>query len=137
MKKTGALIGLAIIVAALVFSAVAFKSSLINYVPFKEAMTDTDSDVQIMGAPVSGTMAYSEGTLHFSIAESGTDAVMPVIFTGPKPDDLDTAMSKATKIGAQGTYDPRRQVFVADNLLVKCPSKYQGQSATERNYGAS
>jgi cytochrome c-type biogenesis protein CcmE len=48
---------------------------------------------------------------------------------------LDSAMSKAVAINAQGTYDPARHVFVADNLLVKCPSKYQGQGTTERSYG--
>ena len=60
---------------------------------------------------------------------------MPVIYQGPKPEDLDSAMTKAVAINAQGTYDPKQQVFVADNLLVKCPSKYQGQGATERSYG--
>lgn len=133
MKKTGALIGLAIIAAALIFSGMAFKSSLINYVPFQEARANTDSNVQIMGAPVNGTMQYENGALHFALRETATNAVMPVVFQGPKPDDLDTAMSKATQIGAQGAYDRRQQVFVADNLLVKCPSKYQG--TTERKYG--
>lgn len=133
MKKTGALIGLVIIVAVLAFSAVTFKTSLINYVPFREAMAATDSNVQIMGAPVNGTMAYADGELHFSMRENGTNAVMPVVFKGPKPDDLDTAMTKAAKITAQGTYSKTQQVFEADNLLVKCPSKYQG--TTERSYG--
>jgi cytochrome c-type biogenesis protein CcmE len=42
-------------------------------------------------------------------------------------------MTKAAKITAQGTYSKTQQVFQADNLLVKCPSKYQG--TTERSYG--
>jgi cytochrome c-type biogenesis protein CcmE len=133
MKKTGAIIGLVIIVATLIFSGTAFKKSLISYVPFKEAMADTGSSVQIMGAPVDGTMQYGDGSLRFSMRETGTDAVMPVVFKGPKPDDLDTAMSKASKITAQGSFDPQQHLFVADNLLVKCPSKYQG--TTERSYG--
>ena len=60
--------------------------------------------------------------------------LMPVTYKGPKPEDLDSAFSKAVAIGATGTYDPAQHVFVADKLLVKCPSKYQGQT-TDRSYG--
>lgn len=135
MKNKGAVIGLIIIIGALAFSAVAFKNNLVNAVPFAEAMRATDSDVQVMGAPVAGTMNYdsSAHALRFTIREKSTNQMMPVVYKGPKPDDLDSAMSKAVAINAQGTYDPAQGAFVADNLLVKCPSKYQG--TTERSYG--
>jgi cytochrome c-type biogenesis protein CcmE len=136
-KKAGLLIGLTVIVASLGFAGKTLKTSLINYVPFTEAMAATDSTVQIMGAPAPGSMHYADGRLYFSMRDDrGT--LMPVVFQGPKPDDLDTAMSKATKITAQGTYNRSQQVFVAENLLVKCPSKYQGAKGNqERSYGAS
>ncbi|MGI4791590.1 MAG: cytochrome c maturation protein CcmE [Janthinobacterium lividum] len=136
MKNKGAVIGLVIIVGALAFSAVAFKNNLVNAVPFSEAIRATDSDVQVMGAPIPGTMNY-DSTLHalrFTMRDS-SGQTLPVIYKGPKPDDLDSAMSKAVAINAQGTYDPAQHAFVADNLLVKCPSKYQGQGTTERSYG--
>ncbi len=137
MKNKGAVIGLIIIIGALAFSAVAFKNNLVNAVPFAEAMKATDSDVQVMGAPVTGTMNYDSSVhaLRFTLCEKATNQMMPVVYKGPKPDDLDSAMSKAVAINAQGTYDPAQGVFVADNLLVKCPSKYQGQGTTERSYG--
>lgn len=137
-NKTGAVIGLVIIVAALAFCAFTFKGSLMNLVPFTEAKADTDATVQIMGAPVQGTMLYDNDAhaLRFAMTD-GNGETMPVVFHGPKPEDLDSAMSKAAKITAQGTYDPRQQVFEADNLLVKCPSKYQGTTGTERHYGSS
>jgi cytochrome c-type biogenesis protein CcmE len=136
MKNKGAVIGLIIIVAALAFSALAFKNNLVNAVPFAEAMKATDSDVQIMGAPLAGTMSYDNSlhALRFDLKDA-TGQIMHVTYNGPKPEDLDSAMSKAVAINAQGTYDPARHVFVADNLLVKCPSKYQGQGTTERSYG--
>ncbi len=136
MKNKGAVIGLIIIIGALAFSAVAFKNNLVNAVPFAEAMRATDSDVQIMGAPIAGTMSYDSGAhaLRFTMLEKSTGQTLPVAYKGPKPDDLDSAMSKAVAINAQGTYDPAQGVFVADNLLVKCPSKYQGQT-TDRSYG--
>ena len=136
MKNKGAVIGLIIIIAALAFSAVAFKNNLVNAVPFSEAIQATDSDVQVMGAPVAGTMNY-DNTVHalrFTMRDT-SGQTLPVVYKGPKPDDLDSAMSKAVAINAQGTYDPSQRAFVADNLLVKCPSKYQGQGTTERSYG--
>ncbi len=136
MKNIGAVIGLVIIIGALAFSAVAFKSNLVNAVPFAEAIKATDSDVQVMAPPVPGTMAY-DSTVHavtFTMREKETGRLLAVIYKGPKPEDLDSAMSKAVSIGATGTYDPAQRVFVADKLLVKCPSKYQGQT-TDRSYG--
>jgi len=134
MKRKGAIVGLIVIVAALAFSAHAFKTALISYVPFADARNAGDTTVQIMGAPF-GKMRYSGGALYFSIRDEH-GSTMPVVFHGPKPDDLDTAMDKATKIGAQGTFDRKTQQFMADSLQVKCPSKYDG-APTTRDYGAS
>ena len=136
MKKVGPIIGLVIIVATLAFCATTFKRTMMAAVPFTEATHATDQTVQIMGTPVDGTMRYdnTRGALLFTMKDTQGTA-MPVIFKGPKPEDLDTAMVKATKITAQGTYNPTQQAFVAENLLVKCPSKYQGQDGSERSYG--
>ena len=134
MKNKGAVIGLVIIVAALAFSASAFKNNLVNAVPFAEAVKATDSDVQIMGAPVKDTMIPDGHGLRFDLKDT-SGAVMHVVYQGPKPEDLDSAMNKAVAINAQGTYDAKQHAFVADNLLVKCPSKYQGQGTTDRSYG--
>ncbi len=135
MKNKGAALGLIIIVAALAFSAVAFKGNLVNAVPFDDAKKASDTGVQIMGAPVLGTMDYdsSAHALRFALRDT-SGQTMPVLYRGPKPEDLDGAMSKAVAINATGTYDPAKRVFVADTLLVKCPSKYQGQQ-TQRSYG--
>ena len=136
MKSKGALFGIAIIVAALGFCALTFRGSLMNLVPFAQARAATDTTVQIMGAPVQGTMIYDSDVhaLRFSMRDD-SGQIMPVVFQGPKPDDLDTAMSKAVKITAQGSYNPSRQFFMASNLLVKCPSKYQGAGSSPSETG--
>ena len=139
MKPKGAIVGLVIILAALGFSASAFKSSLVSYIPFQDALKATDTTVQIMGAPVAGTMVYDEGAhaLRFTL-DDGQGHRMPVTYHGPKPEDMDSAAAKGTKIAVQGTYDAAQRLFVADKLLVKCPSKYNGNgSGQERSYGAS
>ena len=138
MKHKGALLGLAIIVAALGFSATAFKSSLVNYIAIPEAIKATDTTVQVMGAPVEGTMAYDDvaHALRFQLRDDH-NATLPVVYHGPKPEDMDTASAKGTKIAVQGTYDPAQRQFVADKLLVKCPSKYNGTGPQDRAYGSS
>ncbi|MBV9849483.1 MAG: cytochrome c maturation protein CcmE [Armatimonadetes bacterium] len=138
MKHKGAILGLVIIVAALGFSANAFKSSLINYIPFADAMKATDATVQVMGAPVEGTMIYDDAAhaMRFLLRDD-QNQTLPVIYHGPKPEDMDSASAKGTKIAVQGTYDPAQHQFVADKLLVKCPSKYNGAGGQERSYGSS
>ena len=137
MKHKGAILGLVIIVAALGFSASTFKSSLVSYIPFSDAMKAADTTVQVMGAPVEGTMKYddTEHALRFALRDD-RNQTLPVIYHGPKPEDMDSASAKGTKIAVQGTYDPAQRQFVADKLLVKCPSKYNGGSNQERSYGS-
>jgi cytochrome c-type biogenesis protein CcmE len=134
--KPGPIIAIAVILAALAFGAYAFKGSLIAYVPFSQAISaaSTGSTVQIIGAPIKGDTSYNQtvGALSFKMQEPGTGAVMPVIFKSPKPDNFDEAI----KVTAIGHYDPQAQTFMADNLLVKCPSKYAGQTAQDRSYAA-
>ncbi len=136
--KLGSIITICVIAAAMLFGAVAFKNSLVAYVPFSQAVqaAETGSTVQIMGVPEKGQTAFDQasGCLHFVLAEQGTSSVMPVVFKSPKPDNFD----QAVKIAAIGHYDPAAKTFVADNLLVKCPSKYAGDTSgqTNRSYSA-
>lgn len=134
--KPGPIIAILIILFALGFGAYAFKGSLIAYVPFAQAIqaAGTGSTVQIIGAPIKGDTSYNQavGALTFSLREPGTGSVMPVIFKSPKPDNFDSAI----KVTAIGHYDPQAREFMADNLLVKCPSKYAGQSASDRSYAS-
>ena len=138
MKQQGAMIGLVIILAALGFGMTAFKTSLVNYVPFADARRATDTSVQVMGAPVPGTLNYSTGehALHFILSDEHGQT-LPVIYHGPKPEDMDSASAKGTKIAVQGAFDPAQHQFVADKLLVKCPSKYNGTGGPQdRSYSS-
>jgi len=133
-KNIGAIVGLVVIAATLAFCATSFKSTLISYVPISEAKAAGDASVQIMAAPVAGTTVF-DSTLHALrfVMDDGKGGRIPVIYRGPKPEDFDTAAQRGYKIVAQGSYDTRQQAFVADTLLVKCPSKYQGK---DNNSGA-
>ena len=137
MKNKGAIIGMIVIVAALVFSGSAFQANLVNYLPFAQARAAKGETVQVMGAPEPGTMNYADGTLRFTLREEKTGELMAATYKGPKPEDMDTASQAGSKIGAEGAYDPATQTFIADKLMIKCPSKYKGGGATQRNYGGA
>ncbi len=127
--KLGPVIGIAVIILALGLGGYFFKGSLTPYQPFKVAMASasTGATVQIMGAPIKSATQYDQttGTLDFTLMEPSTGSLMPVVFKSPKPDNFD----EAVQVTAIGRYDSTEKVFQADNLLVKCPSKYAGQKA--------
>ena len=121
------------VVGALVFVALgvySFKKSLTPYVPFAEARK-TPGVVQVAGTLVKDSSRYTEDdkSLHFLLQEKqGTDT-LEVVYAGAKPVNFEDAVS----IVAIGTFEGGK--FGARQLLVKCPSKYQG-TKQERTYGS-
>ncbi len=55
---------------------------------------------------------------------------MPVLYAGVKPGNFE----EATEIVAVGSYSDG--AFHAEQLLVKCPSKYQGIEGEETSYAS-
>lgn len=104
-----------------------FSEQITPYVDFPEARTSQRA-VQIIGLLVDG---YSEidpetGALSFTLQEEEGDETLDVIYTGgPKPGNFE----QADKIVAIGKYE--NGAFHSDQLLVKCPSKYQGMEDEE------
>ena len=115
--------GLAIIVAALAFGARAFVTNLTPYVSFPEARR-APAAVQVMGKLDKESISTDADQLLFTIVAPDGDR-LPVSFTAARPSNF----SMATEVTAIGKYDG--QVFRANNLLVKCPSKYQGTETTK------
>lgn len=124
--KPGPLVALAVIFGALAFGARAFVTNLTPYLPFAEAR-QRDGNVQVMGKLDKGSVVYADGVLRFTLLDGKGDK-MPVRFPRAKPSNFDQAI-EVTAIGRwNGT------AFEANNLLVKCPSKYQG--AETKSYTA-
>ncbi|HEV8268528.1 MAG TPA: cytochrome c maturation protein CcmE [Thermoanaerobaculia bacterium] len=128
MKKAY-LAGAVLILGFLVLGLTTFNSSITPYVDFKEARSHGGT-VQVMGALEKGTSTYdtSTKTLHFKILDTKTNDFLPVAYRDVKPANFEDALS----VVAIGRYDGH--AFVAEKLLVKCPSKYQGQEV-EKKYG--
>lgn len=112
----------------MILSFFAFKKSLTPYVSFSEAKT-SNKIVQIAGTLEKNSINYNEenAILQFKLKEKDGKDIIGVLYKGPKPLNFEDA----TSVVAIGVYDGIN--FNAKQLLVKCPSKYQG-TKLERKY---
>ena len=129
MKKAY-LVGAGLLLVFLVLGLTTFSKTMTPYVTFQEAQASSGT-VQVMGGLQKGTSSYDTATktLRFKLVDPKTNEVLPVSYSDVKPANFEDAVS----IVAIGRY--RENAFHAEKLLVKCPSKYQGQE-TEKHYGA-
>ena len=128
-RRVWYIVGGVLIVAFLAYGATSFKSNLTPYVSFEEAQR-SPRKVQVAGGLVPDSTSYIEDKemLEFGMVEENGDT-MTVHYEGVKPGNFE----EATQIVAIGSYSDG--VFHAKQLLVKCPSKYQGVEGEERSYG--
>lgn len=85
-----------------------------------------DEYVRVGGEVVEGTIDYDqrELVLRFTLrAPEAPETTVDVRYDGPKPD----AFEPDIEVLAEGTYARAEKLFRAQNLLVKCPSKYQSE----------
>jgi cytochrome c-type biogenesis protein CcmE len=114
------IIGAAIIVVALALAFTTFQDSLTAYVDYDQARK-LDKNCQVMGDIDKEHVTYdvAAGVLRFPIQDESGDRMI-VQFAGAIPGNFEQAKS----VVAIGRYREGR--FQAEQLLVKCPSKYQG-----------
>ncbi len=117
------------IVVAIVLLAVAagvgvtsFKRTMTPYIGFKEARSASGL-VQVNGklADKDYVLKPEEQFLQFKLRDEAGD-VMPVEYRGIIPGNFDQAVSVVAIGKFQGDH------FEAQQLLVKCPSKYQAEA---------
>ena len=121
------IVGAALLVAFAAFSAGAFRESLTPYVSFEQARA-MDRVVQVAGDPVHAETQYDREAqaLRFTLIEPDSGDRIRVSYSGLKPANFDDAVS----VVAIGTYNADGNTLEARQLLVKCPSKYQGIEET-------
>jgi cytochrome c-type biogenesis protein CcmE len=112
-----------IVVLAVALGAFALRGgAMVSYASIDEAKA-VARPVQVFGFLYSKGAYDDAGRWTFDIqGESGE--VLTVVYPHAKPGNFDQAIS----VVAIGAYDQQEQHFVADKLLVKCPSKYQEQA---------
>jgi cytochrome c-type biogenesis protein CcmE len=113
-------IGGVLLIAFIAFGATSFKSNLTPYVSFGDAMSG-HRQVQVAGELVRGSSSFVKGAneLSFMIMNKQGEK-MRVLYKGVKPGNFEDAK----EIVVIGRYHDG--AFYATQMLVKCPSKYQG-----------
>ena len=111
------------LVGFVAYAGLNLAESVTPYVSIAEARSST-SGVQVKGLldkNFSPVQTCDEFT--FSLRDENTGETMRVKFDGIKPDQFD----EAYHIVAVGKFDSSDESFHAQKLLIKCPSKYEGQ----------
>jgi cytochrome c-type biogenesis protein CcmE len=116
------LIGMAIIALAIGLGYLGLQQAFRPYTTSISEAVRSGRSVQLQGF-LGSTGAYdAEGNFTFDLQDS-TGQLVKVVYAQPKPANFEQAVS----VVAIGHYDATKGVFLADELLVKCPSKYQEQ----------
>jgi cytochrome c-type biogenesis protein CcmE len=133
------LIGGVVITAAVIYLIVSsISSSAQYYLTVKEVrqkgQTMVGRNLRVSGFVVGDSIAYNpqSSSLSFNIVDSHEDLTstvkvdaLKIVYTGPKPDLLQNEAQAIAegKLNSEGT-------FVANNLLLKCPTRYEDQLPT-------
>lgn len=117
------ILALGLIAIAVTIGVTSFKKTVTPYISFAEARRASGL-VQVNGvlADKQYVMKPEEQFLSFRLKDDHGE-MMPVEYHGVIPGNFD----QATSIVAIGRY--RNGTFGAEQLLVKCPSKYQAEGA--------
>jgi cytochrome c-type biogenesis protein CcmE len=115
-------LALALLAVAAVIGVTSFKKSVTPYITFAEARQSSGM-VQVNGvlADKNYVAKQEEQYLEFKLRDD-QNHVMNVVYRGVIPGNFD----QATSIVAIGRY--KGDHFEAEQLLVKCPSKYQAEA---------
>ena len=130
MNKSAYIIAFVVIGVALGFTLWSFSSGLTPYVNVGAARK-TGAPVQIRGLILRdpGHPVVRDSRRHalrFWIKDANKEEI-EVVYYGAKPDAFDSAPGTA----AHGYVrkENGRDIFVSDNLIVQCPSKYNDESS--------
>ena len=116
------LIGIAIILLAIVTGYYGLQSAMRPYTTSVAEAVDSKGSVQLAGFLGSTGEYDAAGNFTFKLQDN-TGKLVTVVYPKPKPANFEQAVS----VVAIGHYDSAKGAFLAEDMLVKCPSKYQEQ----------
>ena len=129
--KAKMIIGSVIILVAMAWGISNFMGTTVQYVSIAEART-ANRTVQVLGKIDTEQVKYNstDSRLEFAIydpqaKEKANAESMHIVYYGTVPGNFD----QATSVVCKGVN--KEEGFVAEKLLVKCPSKYQGEVTEE------
>lgn len=114
--------GIGIIILAVVYSMFGFQDAFRSYTTSVDEAISSSRGVQLAGFLGTTGEYDAKGRFTFMIQDEN-GKLLKVVSDDPRPANFEQAIS----IVAIGRYNEAEQAFMADDLLVKCPSKYQEQ----------
>jgi cytochrome c-type biogenesis protein CcmE len=129
-QKIKIIIGSVIIVAFIVVGFISFMGSKIEYVDFKEAQKRMKT-VEVKGLWLKDKETNYDATVNMFTfyMKDDNNTEMKVMLNDAKPNNFETAGE--LMIVAKGKV--KGDVFYADKVLTKCPSKYEGTGEQVKN----
>lgn len=118
--------GLVVAVVIGVLIATSFSGSTSDYLTVAEVRalgSDQTRDSRVAGEIVPDSVEWNTRELHLTFEVEDDTGQLAISYYGPQPDMLVDAVEAVVV----GKYDPSTQVFEAEELLMKCPSKYEEQ----------
>ncbi|MBC8077741.1 MAG: cytochrome c maturation protein CcmE [Chloroflexales bacterium] len=119
--------GIGIILIAVVFGVFGLKDAFRPYTTSVVEAESTGRSVQLAGFLGSKGEYDVEKRWTFMLQDENGEMVK-VVSNETRPPNFEQAIS----VVAIGRFDKDQDAFMADKLLVKCPSKYQEQLETQR-----
>ena len=114
---------LVLLIGFVAYAGMNLAESVTPYVSIAEARAASNS-VQVKGLLDKNFVPQQTcDEFTFSLQDEDTGETLKVKFDGIKPDQFD----EAYHIVAVGKYEAADKSFHAKKLLIKCPSKYEGQ----------
>lgn len=116
--------GVVVVVVIGVLIAVSFSGSTSDYLSVAEVKAlgpDQTRDSRVAGAIVPDSVEWSTRELHLTFQIEDDTGHLDISYHGPQPDMLVDAV-EAVVIGK---YNQGSEQFEAEELLMKCPSKYE------------
>jgi len=103
------------------------KNNTGSYLTIKEALAVQSSSagkfIQMEGNLVEGSTTWDANKIELRFALTDGENKINIIYNGVKPDNFDSGYP----IIVEGKFNGNSE-FVAENLKVKCPSKYEAET---------
>lgn len=126
-KKIKYIIGIGIIVIFTVVGFITLMGSKIDYADFNTAKSKTNKEFEVKGDWLKDK-EWKSGTEFEFYMKDANNTIMKVVYNKPKPDNLEHAESVVVRGRVKD------DVFYANHILTKCPSKYTGQGDSTVSY---
>ncbi len=88
-----------------------------------------DKGIRVSGTVISGTITKAQLDLTFNMRDKNDNSFIKVEYKGIVPD----AFQEEVEVIVEGNYDEVHKKLVANSLLAKCPSRYEGMDVEEHN----